>query len=204
MLKIYLTRHGETEWNKENRLQGWKDSDLTLNGKENARLLGKRLNDAPIDSIYTSPSKRAVHTAKLIRGTRNLSIQEETNLREIYFGKWEGCTKESIEAEFKEEYDHFWNVPHLYNPLNHQGETLQDLQDRVISVLHRITAKHRNGTILIVAHAVVIRVLLSYVLPLPLSELWKPPFIHGTSLSILEYDQKKFEVNRLGDTSHME
>ena len=45
MLKIYFTRHGETEWNRENRLQEWKDSDLRLEGKENARLLGKRLKD---------------------------------------------------------------------------------------------------------------------------------------------------------------
>lgn len=86
-MKIFLTRHGETEWNKENRLQGWKDSTLTSEGKEIARLLGKRLKDAPIDRINTSPSKRAVHTAELIRGSRNFSIKEETKLRVNFFRK---------------------------------------------------------------------------------------------------------------------
>ncbi|WP_226657591.1 histidine phosphatase family protein [Pseudalkalibacillus hwajinpoensis] len=202
-MRIYLTRHGETKWNKENRLQGWKDSDLTTIGEKNATALGLRLKEIDINKIYTSPSVRAVHTANLIRGSRDIRIQKVEELREIYFGLWEGRTKESIVAEYKSEYHHFWNSPHLYNPSNHEGESLQDLQTRVLSALHMIIDQDESRSVLIVTHAVVIRVLLSYVLALSFEELWKPPFIHGASLTILEYDEGEFEVKGLGDTNHL-
>ena len=202
-MRIYLTRHGETIWNKESRLQGWKDSDLTTIGEKNATALGHRLKEIDINKIYTSSSVRAVHTANLIRGSRDIPIQKVEELKEIYFGLWEGRTKESIVAEYKSEYHHFWNSPHLYNPFYHEGESLQELQTRALSALHMIIELHKSGSVLIVTHAVVIRVLLSYILSLSFEELWKPPFIHGASLSILEYDEGKFVVKELGDTNHL-
>jgi len=66
-MKLYITRHGTTEWNLEKRLQGWADSPLTEDGRNRAIKLGNSLKDIDFDMIYTSPQERALNTAKLIR-----------------------------------------------------------------------------------------------------------------------------------------
>nr|WP_201714684.1 histidine phosphatase family protein [Rossellomorea arthrocnemi] len=68
MLRLFVTRHGETVLNTQRKLQGWKDSDLTENGMENALSLGNRLKDVEFHSIYASPSNRTLMTASLIKG----------------------------------------------------------------------------------------------------------------------------------------
>ena len=71
---VYVTRHGETEWNVEKRMQGRKNSALTENGMLQAKQLGDRMKDLPIDAIYSSPSERTLHTAELIKGERDVPI----------------------------------------------------------------------------------------------------------------------------------
>jgi len=97
MLRIYLTRHGETQWNIEKRLQGWKDSELTEKGVNNALKLGERLLNIEFNSIYTSPSQRAYQTAKYVSLGREISIYTDGNLKELNFGDWEGQKQEEIE-----------------------------------------------------------------------------------------------------------
>ncbi len=86
MIRLFVTRHGETVWNTQKKLQGWKDSDLTEKGINNALSLGNRLKDVAFDAIYASPSKRTLHTADLIKGNKALSIVENERLREISLG----------------------------------------------------------------------------------------------------------------------
>src|SRR5690554_4521335 len=89
-MKIYLTRHGQTEWNVIGKLQGWGNSNLTEKGIENAKRLSQRLKEVNFDYVYSSPQQRALDTAKLIRGDRNIEINVLDDLREIGFGSWEG------------------------------------------------------------------------------------------------------------------
>jgi broad specificity phosphatase PhoE len=70
MIKLYITRHGETIWNTEKRMQGWLDSNLTENGKKNAEALGERLKDIEFEAIYSSPSQRTKTTTELVKGDR--------------------------------------------------------------------------------------------------------------------------------------
>lgn len=72
MITLYITRHGETEWNTEKRMQGWSDSNLTVKGGEHAALLGNRLKEVSFDAIYSSPSKRTELTAGLIKGDKDI------------------------------------------------------------------------------------------------------------------------------------
>lgn len=203
MLNIYLTRHGETKWNKENRLQGWKNSELTENGIENAILLGKRLNHIDIKTIYSSPSKRALDTAKLISLDRNIPKIVVNDLKEISFGEWEGKTQEEIENHYKEDYLNFWNRPHEYNHLPHKGESLCDLKGRVAEAIKGIIETNETGNILIVTHGVVIRAMMSFFWDIPTKMMWEPPIIHGTSLSLVTWNGERFQKELLGDTSHM-
>ncbi len=89
MLTLYITRHGETKWNTEKRMQGWSDSSLTENGVKNAILLGNRLKDIEFDAIHTSPSQRTIITANLIKGDRKIPLIPDDQLKEINMGIWE-------------------------------------------------------------------------------------------------------------------
>jgi len=113
MAKIYITRHGETEWNIEGRLQGRKDSRLTALGEKQAEWFEKRLNKVQIDIIISSSSGRALRTAEIIRGKRNIDIVPNDNLREIYLGQWEGLFHAEIKEDWPEEQRNFWKYPHL-------------------------------------------------------------------------------------------
>ena len=89
-MKIYLIRHGETDWNLEQRLQGATDIPLNENGLELARETAQGLKEVPFDLIYTSPLKRAKQTAEILRGERDIPLIEEPRIREICFGIYEG------------------------------------------------------------------------------------------------------------------
>ncbi|WML55603.1 histidine phosphatase family protein [Neobacillus sp. PS3-12] len=203
MLNIYITRHGETQWNSENRLQGWKDSELTDNGKRNAVALGERLYQINFNTIYTSPIDRAVKTASLVCSDRNIPILFEDGLKEINLGDWEGKVKEEIEQTSKQEFFNFWNAPHLYNHEMHNGESFAALKSRVENVINRIIADNKEGNILIVTHGVTIRAILSYLMNIPTEKWWEGPFIEGTSLTLAQYDEGTFQVKMIGDTLHI-
>ncbi|MEK3886654.1 histidine phosphatase family protein [Bacillus sp. FSL K6-3431] len=202
MLTLYITRHGETEWNIQKRMQGWGDSQLTENGIRNAVCLGKRLNEIDLDAIYLSPSKRTRLTAELICKDRNIPIIFDENLKEIDIGDWEGKTQSYIEENYPNEYHSFWNTPHLYTSLN--GENFIDLQGRVLKSLNAIREKNTSGNVLIVTHSVVIKMLLAFFKNSPLEKLWEPPFIYDTSLTVVELREQDNRIVLEGDLSHWE
>jgi probable phosphoglycerate mutase len=94
----------------------------------------------------------------------------------------------------------FWNTPHLYTTSS--GESFYQLQERVNNFLNRIISEHDNGNILIVTHTVFIKALLSHCKELSIEELWTPPFIHDTSLSIIEIKDGEIEIKLEGDITH--
>lgn len=201
MLKLYITRHGETEWNVEKRMQGWNNSDLTPKGVEHAIALGNRLGDIHIKSIYSSPSGRAMQTAKLVRGSRNIKIIQDERLKEINLGEWEGKTSAEIEEIDREGIKAFWENPHLYVPKT--GESFYTVRDRVSNVINEIIKENENGEVLIVTHAVVVKTIMSIFKGHNVEKLWENPFIHGTGLSIVEVDAKEVRILAEGDLSHV-
>ena len=201
-MKIYLTRHGETQWNKEGRMQGWKNSDLTPSGIENAKRLGQRLKDIDFDYIYCSPLDRAVDTAKYIRGDKNTEIVLTEFLKEMGFGKWEGMEHDRIKELYPTEHFSFWNKPHLYNQI--EGESFEELFKRVNDALNQITSNSSLENVLIVSHVVVIKAIYAIIKKYPLEELWTPPFLQGTSLTIIEVEDDEINIILEADTSHIE
>lgn len=200
MIKLFVTRHGETVWNKEKRLQGWKDSSLTDSGVKNATLLGERLKDTEFQAIYASPSSRAMMTAQHIRGDRNQTIIADDNLREMNLGDWEGLTHEYIQGIEPDNYYAFWNTPQLYK--TNTGENFNEFRARVQKVIDKIVTENEQGNILIVTHAVFIKTLLTLCKCNPIEKLWEPPFIHDTSLTIIEVNNGTFDIKLEGDVSH--
>jgi broad specificity phosphatase PhoE len=204
MLNIYLTRHGETQWNKENRLQGSKDSQLTDKGIKNAIMLGERLRNIDFNAIYSSPIERAFQTAKYIKLDKEVPIYTVEDLKEIHFGDWEGKTQKEVEAIeiYKNEYQNFWNNPNTYNHRPHNGESLTAFKNRVEKAIRRVISDNKDGNVLIVTHAVVIKAIMSITMNILTERMWDPPFIHGTSLTIFNWDGEQFNFKMIGDTSH--
>ncbi|WP_027409107.1 histidine phosphatase family protein [Anoxybacteroides tepidamans] len=202
MLTLYVTRHGETEWNIEKRMQGWNDSPLTEKGRKDAIRLGKRMEDIELTAIYTSTSGRALETARLVRGERLIPIYEDERWREIHLGDWEGKTHEEIGKFDAIGFHYFWNEPHLYKPT--RGETFSDVQQRAFAALESIIERHASGDILIVTHAVVLKALTTLLKNAPLERLWDPPYIYGTSVTTIQVENGAMTLLSEGDASHIE
>lgn len=200
MLTVYCIRHGKTEWNVENRMQGHLDSDLTAKGKNDADSLAFRLQDTHFDQIISSPSGRTVETAKRVRGSRSLEVKKDPRLREIYLGEWQGKTFEEIKEIDADLFDDYWNRPALYR--SKTGENFQDVKNRVAEFLEDAEMRYTGQTILIVTHSVVIKTLLMICKNNPIEEIWAPPFIEGTSLTILQIKNGTKKLLLEGDLSH--
>ncbi|WP_019156425.1 histidine phosphatase family protein [Robertmurraya massiliosenegalensis] len=201
MLQLFFTRHGETRWNVENRLQGRLNSDLTENGIRDAKLLGKRLSTIDFDVVYASPSKRTVETAKLIMEDRMVPLKTDERLMEIHLGSWEGRTTLEIQQSEPELFHFYQEKPTLFKGT---GESFENVKRRIESVLMDLELKHPTGHILIVTHGVVIKVLQTILKERSLDRVWEPPYIEGTSLSIVKLVEGKRSLVLEGDITHKE
>ena len=202
-MKIYIARHGQTHWNTEHRMQGWQDSALTAKGIEDAKKLGKSLERIKFDSIYSSPLGRAYNTAKYIRGDRGIEIIKMDSFREMNFGKWDGMADSDVRELFPVEHKNFWKEPNLFKPV--EGESFDALINRVSTGLEELIESSRPGSenVLLVTHTCVIKSILSVVKNYSIKDFWNPPFVHATSLTVLEVDGEKIKTVLEGDISHL-
>jgi probable phosphoglycerate mutase len=181
-------------------MQGHMDSPLTELGKQQGTWLSERLKNVPIDHIYSSPSGRAYQTAELINFHKKLEIKTSEKLKEIFLGKWEGLTQAEIEAFDAEQYDYFWHKPEAHVPDG--SESFQDMIDRCGEQLEAIASLHEGQSVLIVAHAVVLKSMIAYVEQKEIKDFWQGAFMHSTCLNCFEKEDGKWRVTMVGDTSH--
>lgn len=198
---IYVTRHGETQWNVEGKMQGWHDSPLTEQGIRQAVWLRDALQHIEFEAIYSSSSPRASKTAEILRHRRTGEVICHDALREVSLGDWEGQAQREIQQKDAVAYTAFWETPHLYHPEN-GGESYYDVQRRVLPFLNAIVTKQEGKTLLIVTHAVVLKIILSHFEERPLAHLWQPPFIHPTALCKIVVENQHPSIELYGDTSH--
>ncbi len=201
MLKLYIVRHGETEYNVQKRMQGSIDSPLTERGRAHAVDLRDHLKEVHFDRIYSSPSERACRTAEIIRGKKTTPIEVEAEFREMNLVHWEGKSKEELTALYPEEYDRFWNEPQLHQLEG--GHTFYEVQERVIAMLQKLIHENKSGNILIVTHSVVILTISVFFRQLPIEKLWEPPYIHDTSVTLLTAEKGAARLEYIGDISHI-
>lgn len=139
MTTILLARHGETNWNRERRLQGSSDTELNELGRTQARELAEALADVELSAVYSSDLQRARETAEIVAARKGLAVEVDRDLRERNFGSWEGLTRAEIAERF----------PDLEL---HDGESDADVRRRVLAAVHRIVAAHPTGSVLVVSH----------------------------------------------------
>jgi len=201
MTTLYITRHGETLWNIERRMQGHNDSQLSDLGLQQAGWLRERLADISLDAIYSSPCLRALRTAEIICNGRDIEIICEPGLIEIGLGTWEGRNIDEVARLYPDQSADFWNAPTRFRPTK-GGETFRQVQDRVVQAVAKIVQKHPHQTVLLVSHAVVLKTLMAFMEGLPLDEYWQRPFLTQASLSIVQASNDSFRIVQANDTSH--
>ena len=158
---IYLTRHGQTLWNIEKRLQGRGNSPLTEDGIERAKELRDRNKVMNIDVIYSSPIERALNTANIIKGDKNIEVITDDGLMEMCFGDYEGRRTDEVMKE-----NPSWDIGLIMKGNTilsaPNGENLAEVSDRVSKTMDRIIEENRGKTILIVAHGITLKALMYY------------------------------------------
>lgn len=202
MTKLYITRHGETEWNTKGVMQGWGNSPLTELGKDQGRWLRDRMKDLHIDVIYSSPSGRAYETAEIVKGDRDIELLADDGLREINMGQWEGLCQDQIKELCEENHFNFWNLPSKYMPIG--GEDYYEVRERSYNTITKILEKEKGKTILIVTHTITLKGFLNKLQNQEIDLIVKPPFIKQTSLTEIDFNEDKYEILNLACMGHHE
>jgi probable phosphoglycerate mutase len=197
---ILLIRHGETDWNREKRLQGYLDIGLNSIGVEQANLLAKVLATESIDVAYASDLSRAYDTALTIANHHEIEVQQDALLRERCYGEIQGKTYAEIEQSHPENYQAWVTRNANFQPKD--GESLQQFYDRVITGVKQIAKRHMGQTILIVAHGGVLDCVYREAAKIDISEKRKIELLN-TSLNRLVFDGENFQILSWGDTSHL-
>jgi broad specificity phosphatase PhoE len=155
---ILLARHGETDWNRELRWQGHADRPLTAAGRDQARALAQELADEPIAAVYSSDLIRAHETARIVADRLGLDVTVLPDLREIDVGSWSGLTRDEIAHHFPEGYRR-WVEEGL---TGHDGETGEQLAERIVGAVERIASAHPGDRVLVVSHGGAMRAVLNH------------------------------------------
>lgn len=202
MTGIYLIRHGETVSNREHRLQGQLDTELSERGLCQAEALGHRFADIPIDAVYSSDLSRAAVTADAICRRHDLPLKTDPVLREIDMGEWAGRTLEELREMDGERLELFrrqsaeWRAP--------GGENFEEVRDRVSKALKELAARHDGQTIAVVTHGGCIFHGIAKLRGMSLEESRGERGLGNTAVSLLEVDGEEVRVIFRGDTSHLD
>lgn len=203
MTIIYITRHGETKWNKESRFQGNLNSDLTEKGIMGAELLSFRMENIELDYIIASPLKRAYETAEVIRGNKNIEIIADDGLKEINLGDFEGMTLKEIQSIYNEQFIQLQEDP--FNNSYPNGESLIEFYDRVVNSFKGIIEKYKGKKILIVAHGGTVKCIECYYHNKKINKDWMMGVVKNCSLTCIEVDDNnKIKEIYYNSTEHLE
>lgn len=172
-MELYLIRHGETEWNKERRLQGQADIALDAFGRELAEETKEGLKDIHFDVCFTSPLKRAKETAEIILAGTDTPIIEDERIIEMGFAEYEGkcCSKEGW--ELPESFRAFFHDPVNFKSAE-GGEDFATVKKRTKDFLDWLThaPEYADKTVLLATHGVALAGILNNIKNLPLEEYW--------------------------------
>jgi probable phosphoglycerate mutase len=160
--RLYLVRHGLTQFAAEDRFSGAEGVALSDEGRRQATALGERLRGERIDAVYASPLSRALETAHLVCACLGHEPRTRDGLREISHGHWEGLTRADVEHRFHDEYAAWDQDPFTFAPDG--GESGVAVLARALPVIREIVAAHEGQRVLVVSHKATLRILISSVL----------------------------------------
>lgn len=199
-MDLILVRHGETEWNRVGRCQGFSDVELNKNGREQINELAKSLKDKSISAVYSSDLIRALDTAKAIANYHKLGVEVDPDLREMNQGDLEGLTFVEIRERYASLLTNWVGNPEAVKLPG--GESLKELQDRAWRAVERIYIKHQDQTVVAVSHNLTIITLLCRFKGIGLEE-FRSFKLKAASKNVILFRNGHFNVNVLNDVTHL-
>jgi broad specificity phosphatase PhoE len=199
-LRLFAVRHGATEWSGA-RFAGWRDIPLSEAGRGQCAAVARALADSQAAAVWTSPLERARVTAEILAKPHRLGVRQDAAFREMRFGPWEGLTREEVAARFPGEWEVWRTSP---SRLSVPGaESLPAVGERVAAGLDALRAEHDGQTVILVTHAIVIRLLVLAALGLGPDRLWTVDAAPG-GISELEYREDWVTLHRMNTLAHLD
>lgn len=197
-MKLILVRHGETLWNRENRIQGHTDVELSDHGRTQIQKLALSLQEEKIEAIYSSPLTRAYETAQAIVRFHDMDINIERDLRELNHGDFESLTLQELKENHSLFIKQWMEDPGSVVMPN--GESLSQVQIRVWDVIRNIIETSKDT--LVVSHGMAIMTILCKIKNLSLSQ-GRQVFVDMASKTVVEFENGQGIVTLFNDTSHL-
>ena len=207
MTKVYLIRHGKTQWNLESRYQGANgDSPLLKDSYREIELLASSLQRIPFEHAYTSPLKRARVTAQALLNHLNpeIPLTIDSRLKEFNLGKMEGMHFEDVAAKWPEVLKNFRHHPDKYDESLVEGESFLEVIARFRAAIEEYCRQYPNGNILVISHGAALNAAINALIGTPLAHLKDRGGLSNTSTTILlTNDGRHFELEKWNDTSYL-
>ncbi len=202
MTRIIVVRHGQTAWNEGEgeRFRGRAEVELDDKGIRQTRATAARLAQWEVAAIYSSPLKRALSTANILAEPLRLQVQPMEGLIDIDYGRWQGLSLKEAAEDDSKLYELWLKSPHLVTfP---QGESLEQVQKRVVSAVESLVPQHPGQSIVLVSHKVVCKVLFCSLLGLDTSHFWQLQQ-DPCAINLVEADENTVAIASLNDNCHL-
>lgn len=200
MTRVYLVRHGTTEWNKEEIFRGLVDCKLNETGLAEARALEGYFRDVVIDSIYSSPLSRATETARAVAVSKGLLVIADAAFIDMDYGEWQGLPLKEVEKKYPD-LSRLWRE-RPQDVTFPGGENLARVRARAWEGFERVVKGNPGKTVLIVSHRVITKVLICAALGLDDSHFWQIKQ-DTTAVNCFEYTGNTYITCLINDTCHM-
>jgi phosphoserine phosphatase len=200
MTKIYIVRHGETQWNKGEVFRGRKDIPLNETGRQQAERVGLYFSHAHVTRMLSSPLERATQTAEVISYRTGVAIERTDDLTDMNFGIWEGLTLPVVEKDFPADFALWKTSPEKLRIKG--GETLAMVRARVSTGLMNIASGHEDAVV-IVTHRVICKILVLHALGIGNEHFWDMKFDPG-SITLLEWNYDRHTLIFSNDRCHLD
>ena len=199
-MRLFALRHGETAWTRERRFSGSRDLPLTTQGERQAQALADALTAERVSAVYTSPLDRTRTTAEIVARALKLPVTIEPGLREMAFGDWEGLTRDEVAERWPDLFDLWRTSPERAVPAG--GEGVLEVAGRAGKALQQIRDLHPEGTVVVVSHAIVLRLIVLDALGLGPDRLWSLD-ASPSGLTEIEYQPDWATVHRMNTLAHL-
>ena len=200
MTQLVLIRHATNDWVRQGLLAGWTPGvHLNEEGRAQAQALGERLARSQLDAVYSSPLERALETAQAVAAPHGLEVQIREGIGEVQYGEWNGRSLRELAKK------PLWRSVQIYPSGTRfpSGETIGEMQARVVEALDEIQSAHPKGIVAAVAHADVIKAATAFFVGVPL-DLFQRLVISPASVTIVSFGPFGPQLLRMNDVGKLE
>ena len=200
MTRVYIVRHGQTEWNRQERFRGHIDIPLNEVGLAQSRAIAADLEKVALAAVYTSPLGRAVETARPTAQSHGLELQPLAGILDINYGQWAGHSTAEVRSAYPDLLRLWHAEPERVDIPG--GESLKAVRSRAMAAVHEVLARHAGDAILLVSHQMVGKVLVCTMLGLEVNRIWRIQQ-DNACINIFDWDGADFSALLVNGTAHL-